>query len=462
MRRLCLFSIKIYFFFLEIAEFLAKNVHPLAFIFHRALDSGALAENALMPRLMQAHLERSLHIYGMKQSFISRYPDLTEFLLTLLFHSGPAAIEYLIGGKAPKEGTGSNSELLLKFKNLNVLTVRRLRDYVPRAIGNDQFDYFALRLLLLTSVSIKDALACFESPDSLVFLSALGADASQMIQRLSYSPHDHAVVGLESPAYLRYDDVSSPADRKALVDSIRGETEEHKFVNSLTLATGTVLGHVSIGLPLASFASRGRETADDMKARTREWNVKMSTCLDCLDNNRQDCLAYCESCSLMEHVCLDCQRIGHKFWYPLARPCFSCLNKKIKCVRAGPLFLAMDNCGTQLKLQKELSDEAEQARVQFTGTQAGVEILPAGDGIHNTKTVLITARNPLFWPLGDSVFLITVTLLADLAFTADVNLSLAVLETVSARNLKLLDKQDPENVKIFTKQKTIQVRLCCV
>lgn len=149
-------------------------------------------------------------------------------------------------------------------------------------------------------------------------------------------------------------------------------------------------------------------------------------------------------------------------------------------------FIAMDNCANQSSLQKALTKEAEGVKEQQALSQLEREesdddssddekektnqdgqseivsvqlvgCLPTGDGCHNNKTMLVTARNPLLWQWNGGIYLISVTNFADLVGSCDKKLSEEILECIPASILTFLDKQNTKNITDWTSKRVIDV-----
>lgn len=303
------------------------------------LTSGQLSEKALLPSLLKVHIERSTGIVGIKQQFIKHYPQVQEYQHTTTFVAGQKGLDYLIGGTVSKKDGSDrlpSSIALFQNKNFNLLTTRRLKDYDPRPISLDNdMDEFVLKITLRAGIALKEVVACYESPHSIVFVGGISSDASQVIQKLSYSPHEHGIIGLDNPRVLRADVVADPVKRAELVEAIRAKN--CKFLNSLTIAAVTLLGDVPLTLPIASYATKGSESAEQLKQRLLKWKQKLSKCLECLNEN-QECVSVCVICTHEKTVCVACSDFGFKQWDHRFRACEKCTARKVKCVRRRKIY----------------------------------------------------------------------------------------------------------------------------
>jgi hypothetical protein len=145
----------------------------------------------------------------------------------------------------------------------------------------------------------------------------------------------------------------------------------------------------------------------------------------------------------------------------------------------------MDSCGTQLRVQKDITTEAASLRqlehLPSSGTTVEeaqddevveedeslldvnryktTSVLPMGEGPHNCKSFLLNSRNHILWRYRDSgpLYLISLSMVQQLAFSDNHPLAEKIRSLIPPRFLEMIDRQDPLNPMYYSNPDLISV-----
>jgi hypothetical protein len=407
---------------------------------------------------------------------------------------GTAALNLIEGGSVP---AGSDDPVSM-HKNIAWLTARNVAKYGCLPISSDHTDddFIAMTVKLAECLKLSGGLY-FESPDSVVYLASFATDGTCIVPELSYNHADHVIEGLSSPKSLTYKMLSTPTDRKAIADAIR--CGQFKFLRVANVGALTVLGKIPVTLPISGHISSGDESVREVRSRLETLLSRVSCCLRCT-TKELSCSAHCASCSSSRSICSTCLQLGYKHYDNLLRPCRNCITARSKCVRLESIFLSMDSCGTQLKVQKDFTSAADTQRQQeqlsadreqlpplidqppplidrdelqndeeVVEEASGdlieenriktIDVLPMGEGPHNLKSFLLNSRNHIFWRRGDKgpLYLISLSMIQQLAFSDNLDIAEKIRFHLAPRFLEMIDRQDPLNATYYSNPDLISV-----
>lgn len=426
-----------------------------------------LTEKCLPFQLVLAHLTRSQSPGALRTSFHHRYPELTQWMLTMLYKYGEGPLWHLIGGAIPRSAAGDLPTLINQHKNFNLLTPATLYQYLPEPVYTAQFETFGQRVLHCLSEGLGDRVSQFRTPQVVATLVCMSTDATLIMKELCVDQSSVCVRGLAELPALVHSDIDTNAKQQKLIQDIRNGNL--RFINHATVWTATLMGSYPHTQPVAiSFGAEG-ETTSTVLADVRKLESYLSRCKYCVATGTDCCGFRCDDCMRSRALCRVCRTSGILHWHPWLRPCSCCLRIGQKCIRLLPALLSMDSGGSQLSAQLSLGSENETAHehIPLGDEEAMAETLdqvmglyfdvnPFGDGPHQVKCWLNAMRNPMLVEFEGEIWLISVLLIAELANNPNDELGHQLKLLLPTDVVMVKDRQNPKNASSLTQRAVLE------
>ena len=170
-------------------------------------------------------------------------------------------------------------------------------------------------------------------------------DGTALKPALQFDPTQKCVVGLANGNH-KMDFVYQHQDKsQELTSYLKENIATEASVTLLTISPKTSALSVEV-----SYHSQKGKTGENLKNKLIQEVVKIQcyrVCLEFCSSNvtvQSDCCmsSVCNRCTELQSVCDKCKDAGQVSHYPSLRPCHSCLEKNIQCVRLIALTWNVD------------------------------------------------------------------------------------------------------------------------
>ncbi|CAB3991046.1 Hypothetical predicted protein [Paramuricea clavata] len=360
--------------------------------------------------------------------------EVLQFLESLEYHGGRKVVNLWRGPGHDGEGP-SGAVSGFDWKKWNwPLPGKTTRDKMYSGYSTENGIYAPLlqSFLQLSSEANSDILTLYEDSTVKIIPVALAKDGMQLKSGLLYDSRQGKIIG--STLNLDYNYIKQGEPEKVtLKSSIVQEAE------AMCLTTLDAKFSLPVGVNNLTKGLTALDTFNMMKNETQEINV----CLDHLQHSRTDsiivqktCCSHCAICTELGTVCDACSDKGHTVTEPALRPCDSCLEKEIQCIKAAVVCVSEDSESRNSGAQKELVRVNDEQSDPFLSI-----ISPIPDGVHVAKRKRKSFSN---WFLLVNNYRINLVQLRELSNDHALHSKLAPLVPLSA--VRNRDRQDVESI----------------
>ena len=210
--------------------------------------------------------------------------------------------------------------------------------------------------LQLSSGPDGGMLTLYEDSTVKIIPVALAKDGMQLKPGLLYDTRQGKPIG--STLNLDYNSIKQGEPGK---DTLKNSIVQEAEVMCLTTLDA------KFSLPVGENHLTKGLTALDTLNMIKNEIPEINVCLDHLEHSRNDsisvprnCSSYCTNCIQLGTVCDSCSGKGHIVIEPALRPCDSCLEKKIQCIKVAVVCITEDSESRHVGAQKEFVREKEE------------------------------------------------------------------------------------------------------
>jgi hypothetical protein len=413
------------------------HVDPVAEKLQSFLNAGILPKESMFYILLKNAVSYVDWLVKRKENHSLQFQwdnEVLQFLESLEYHGGRKVVNLLRGPGHDGEGP-SGAVSGFDWKKWNwPLPGKTTRDKMYSGYSTENGIYAPLlqSFLQLSSEANSDILTLYEDSTVKIIPVALAKDGMQLKPGLLYDSRQGKIIGSTLNLDYNYIKQGEP-EKDTLKSSIVQEAE------AMCLTTLDAKFSLPVGVNHLTKGLTALDTFNMMKNETQEINV----CLDHLQHSRTDsiivqktCCSHCAICTELGTVCDACSDKGHTVTEPALRPCDSCLEKEIQCIKAAVVCVSEDSESRNSGAQKELVRVNDEQSDPFLSI-----ISPIPDGVHVAKRKRQSFSN---WFLLVNNYRINLVQLRELRNDHALHSKLAPLVPLSA--VRNRDRQDVESI----------------